>query len=136
MPRGKKRSRAKPENNAPISSLATAVATDETLSALAVAGLSAFEGTEAEALAVLAVKGGDNPSDYAPRCFQKQYDPERELCAGCVFSAECWQRDSGYLRRAKAGKAPLPLHIPATIAQEVIDAVKPLAAPPKPRKRK
>lgn len=136
MPRGKKQSNKGRANSAPLSSLATAVMTDETLSALAVAGLSSFSGSEAEALAVLAIKGGDNPIDYAPRCFAAKYDPARALCGGCVFAAKCWQRDSGYLRRAKSGKVGLPLHIPATIAQEIVDAVKPLAAPPKPRKRR
>lgn len=138
MPRGKKRSRKtqKQENSAPISSLALAVATDETLSLLADAGLFSFRGSESEALALLALRGGDNPEEYAPRCFRAEYDPKRKLCEGCVFWASCWQGDDGYLRRLKNGESYPPPYVPTTIITSALKAVKPQVAPPTPRKRK
>ena len=48
---------------------------------------------ESDALAVLALRGDDNPAEYAPTCYRSGYDPQKPLCAGCVFAARCWMGD-------------------------------------------
>ena len=133
MPRGPKLAS---DNHSPISSLASAVLSDESSEALRIAGLSSFEiakiRSEADALAVLALRGDDNPTAYAPGCFQREYSPERSLCSGCVFSAKCWTGDARYLRAVKAGTAKRP-PAPKQIVDEVLATIK--RQPPKPRKR-
>ena len=132
MPRGKKPSLNK---SAPISSLALATATEETLTQLSDAGLSSFRGTESEALAVLAVKKDDNESSYAPRCYRKKYDPKSVLCTGCVFWASCWQGDTSYLRSLRNGEVYPPPHVPTEVVEKIASQVKRRVAPPKPRKK-
>ena len=134
MARGRKS--AGKGSNAPISSLALAGATEETLAALVGAGLLSFEGSEAEALAVLALRGGDNPEEYAPPCYQTEYGVRRGLCDGCVFSASCWQGDNRYLAALRRGDENPPLYVPVETVAAVLARTKPQVKPPKPRKRK
>lgn len=134
MARGRKS--AGQGSSAPISSLALAGATEETLSALADAGLLSFEGSEAQALAVLALRGGDNPEEFAPACYQREYAVRRALCDGCVFSASCWQGDNRYLTALRKGDENRPLYVPAGAVTAVLARTKPQVKPPKPRNRK
>jgi hypothetical protein len=111
-------------------------ATEETLAALADAGLLSFEGSEAQALAVLALRGGDNPEEYAPPCYQTEFAVRRSLCNGCVFSASCWQGDNRYLTALRKGEENRPLYTPTGAVTAVLAKTKPQVKPPKPRKRK
>ena len=137
MPRGKKPSKKQSgsRKTAPLSSLALATATEETLTQLSDAGLSSFRGTESEALALLALKKGDNESSYAPRCYRKEYNPTTTLCAGCVFWASCWQGDTRYLRSLRIGEVYPPPHVPTGVIDKVVAKVKRRVSPPKPRKK-
>lgn len=133
MPRGRKRTSAA---NSPLSSLASASLSPDVRERLADAGLSSLEiakiRNEADALAILALRGDDNPAEYAPACFRRDYSPDRPLCSGCVFAAQCWTGDNRYLKRVKAGKATRP-----NAPDHVIDSVlaKVSRRPPAPRKR-
>ena len=120
---------------APISSLASAVVTDETLSLLADAGLSAFRGSEAQALSLLT--DGDD-SDFAPVCYGVEFKPASDLCFGCVFASTCWRMDKKYLTRLAAGKASPPKHVPTKIVERFLPKknYKIKALPPKPKKRR
>ena len=121
-----------PLNEIPLSALATAVPTDETRRALADAGVLSFRGSEAEALALLAIKAGDN----APACHGSTYAPSRPLCAGCVFATSCWREDKGYLRALASGDVDAPRHVPPTVAATIAKPYKPKRRPPKARTRK
>jgi len=139
MPRGKKsgkswgdRSNTSGRVLAPISSLASAKVTEDTQAALVGAGLSSFSGTEGEALALLAIASSE--AEYAPTCFRKKYSPTRGLCAGCVFAASCWQGDKGYLGRLRLEEEPPPNHVPQSVVQRVLRALKRRVPPPKVRK--
>jgi len=135
MPSGKRnRSRAV---KAPLSSLTVAPVTAETQDRLAAVGLSAFCGTESEAVAMLALHSDDdNLEEYAPVCFRLEYDPERVLCTGCVFSGHCWPQDNTYLAALRDGKAPNPPGISdSALAKFLPKKMTRKAPPPKVGKR-
>ena len=87
-------------------------------------------------MALLAVRGDDNPAEFAPACFRRDYDPGSELCGGCVFAASCWVGDNRYLLALRAGKSANPPHVPDSVVEAVTTKQKPRPAPPKPRRRK
>ena len=142
MPRGRKRKSAP---HSPLSSLASASLSPHARERLVDAGLSSLEiskiRTESDALAILALRGDDNPTEYAPKCFRREYSPSKALCGGCVFSARCWAGDNAYLKRVARGDAERPA-APAHVVDAVLAKLKrkPPAArkrqPPKPRVRK
>ena len=132
MPHGKRQK----SGDSPLSSLASAVASEETLAALAGAGLFAFRGSEAEALALLAIRGDDNPAEFAPRCFRAAFDPTAELCGGCVFAASCWLGDNTYLAALAAGTVHKPPYVPDEVVSDVLARRDARPAPPTPRRRK
>ncbi len=116
----------------PLSALATARPTDETRKALADAGVLAFRGSEAEALAILALTLDDNPA-----CHGVAYDATSVVCSGCVAAATCWRSDESYLRALTKGTVALPNHVPSDVVDRVLAGRrKPNKRPPKPRKRK
>ena len=119
MPSGKHKAR---KSKTPLSSLTVQIVSAETRERLVAVGLSAFLGTESEALALLALHSeDDNLSEYAPVCFQAEYDPDRELCRGCVFSQHCWTQDNVYLAKLRKGKAKSPYGVPAEVVGRLIE---------------
>jgi len=135
MSRGQSPENGRPSNS-PLSSLASAALSDSTSERLRMAGLSSLEVStirnEGDALAVLALRGDDNPMEYAPKCFRSEYSPNRALCSGCVFSAKCWTGDTRYLRAVQAGTAARP-PAPKKVVDALLATIK--RQPPKPRKR-
>lgn len=150
-------------DSAPLSSFGQVPATGDTLRLLAEAGVvSPPDLTEAGAQSLLVLcqyednratlrsardaakaagmPGGFGPADPdAPACHGREYDPQRVLCGGCVFSPSCWRRDVAYLGAVEAGTLPPPPGVPPHVVAARVADVGALAAsippPPPPLRR-
>lgn len=115
-------------------SLAEIPITEETREAIRALGIPDIEIPHSElgGQSILALHI-EAPEDIRPKCYSSKFDPLAAKCLGCVFLPTCWQKDHGYLRRLKAGKAPPPPEeIPPSEVEAAMSRAVSLPVPPRP----
>lgn len=114
-----------------LSSFGTIPITPETRARLVAVGVDVpFGLSEAGGRSLLVVAG--ESLEGRPGCYQREYDPEQELCQGCLVMPSCWRACASYLEKARMGLADAPEGVTAAELAEVIEVFGQLPTVPDP----